>query len=58
VLKPENAKGIVKVKFGDVNSSHLMMASDEKSLSGLTPPRFHADTDEDMHELRFKKPSG
>jgi hypothetical protein len=32
------------------------MASDEKSLSGLTPPRFHADTDEDFHELRFKNP--
>ena len=32
-------------------SSHLGVAS-ENDESGLTPPRFHADVEADMHELR------
>ena len=45
-------EGIVRIKVNDTNSSHLYIASDQDD-SGLTPPRFHADMDEDMHgELR------
>ena len=36
------------------NSSHLYVAS-ENDESGLTPPRFQADVEADMHELRNPK---
>ncbi len=36
------------------NSSHLYVAS-ENDNSGFTPPRFEADVEADMHELRNPK---
>lgn len=45
-------EGIVRIKIGDVsNSSHLYVPS-ENDDSGMTPPRFQADVEADMHELR------
>jgi hypothetical protein len=46
-------EGVVRIRVGDQNSSHLYVAS-ENDDSGLTPRRFHADID-DMHELRNPK---
>ena len=51
--------GMVRIKVNDVNSSHLPLASFLNDDSRLTPPRFPADImDEDMHELRFRRPAG
>lgn len=47
-------EGVVRIRVGDNNSSHLYVAS-EQDDSGLTPPRFQADVEADMHELRNPK---
>ncbi len=48
-------EGFVRIKVGDgTNSSHLYVAS-ENDDSGLTPRRFQADVEADMHELRNPK---
>jgi hypothetical protein len=47
----ENQEGLVRLRVGDHNSSHLAIAS-EQDDSGLTPAKFQGDLEADIHELR------